>query len=78
MNANRSRNFGDAASTLVERRSLEAEIADCCRAICWATEPDVAMSYWLRLRNLTAQKTTADNIQFIRETKHGKLRGYMP
>ena len=78
MKVDRLPNFGYAASTLVESRSLEAEIADRCRAICWATEPHVAMSYWVRLRNLTAQKTTADNIQFIRETKNGELTRHTP
>ena len=74
MNTTRIRSFGGITSALVEGRSLEAEIADCCRAICWATEPEVAMSNWLRLRNLTMRRIEAENIQFIRETKNGELR----
>ena len=35
---------------LAEAQSLEAEIMDCCRAIYWATDPDIAMSNWVRLR----------------------------
>jgi hypothetical protein len=74
MNTTRLRSFGDITSALVEGPSLEAEIADCCRAICWATEPEAVMRNWLRLRNLTMQRTEAENIQFIRETKNGELR----
>ncbi len=74
MNTTRLRSSGGITSALIEGRSLEAEIADCCRAICWATEPEVAMSNWVRLRNLTRQMIEAENIQFIRETKHGELR----
>jgi hypothetical protein len=55
-------------SALVETQSLEAEIMDCCRAIYCATDPDIAMSNWVRLRMLTAQRTAAEREQFIRES----------
>jgi hypothetical protein len=60
-------------SAVAESRSLEAEIADCCRAICWAVEPEIAMSNWVRLRNLAAKKIEAETLQFIRESKNGEL-----
>jgi hypothetical protein len=75
MNTNPLRTFEGVASALVESRSLEAEIADCRRAICWAMEPEVAMANWVRLRNLTERKIEAENCQFIRETKNGELNG---
>ena len=55
-------------SALVESRSLEAEIADCCLAIYQATNPDVALRNWTRLRELLALKTEAENRLFLRET----------
>jgi hypothetical protein len=58
---------------LIESQNLEAEIADCCRAIYWATEPDVAMRSWARLRELTALKTEAEMNLFVRETMNGKF-----
>ena len=56
-------------STLVEGRSLEAEIAECCQAIYWATEPEVAMKHWARLRDLTAQRAEAERHLFLLENK---------
>jgi hypothetical protein len=57
-------------SALVDSRSLEAEIADCCQAIYWSNDPDVAMRNWSRLRELIAQKTEAENRLYQRETMH--------
>jgi hypothetical protein len=74
MNTHNLLQVGSAMSAVADGRSLEAEIADCCHAIYWATEPEIAMTYWLRLRNLTAQRSEAENIQYIRETKYGALR----
>jgi hypothetical protein len=53
---------------LVESRTLEAEIADCCQAIYSATEPDIAMANWARLRELRTLKSEADNRLFTLET----------
>jgi len=61
-------------STTVPIRTLEAEIADCCRAIYWTREPEVAMSNWDRLRRLTASMSVADIGQFIRETLDVELK----
>ena len=60
-------------SALVEYRSLEAEIADCCHAIYWATDPEVALSNWARLRKLTAQKNQEEASLFMRETMNREL-----
>jgi hypothetical protein len=61
-------------SALVESRSLEAEIADCCQALYWATEPEIAMSNWARLRELMARKTETEDRLFLLETVHGALK----
>jgi hypothetical protein len=53
---------------LAEAQSLEAEIMDCCGAIYWATDPDIAMSNWVRLRTPMVQRTAAEREQFIRES----------
>ena len=60
-------------SALVDDRSLEAEIADCCRALYCATDHVVAMRHWVRLRELTALKTEAETLLFTRE-KSSSLR----
>lgn len=65
-------------SVVVENPSLEAEIADCCREMYWATEPEVVISNWARLRKLTAEKAEADRNQFIRETKNLELTNTAP
>jgi hypothetical protein len=65
-------------SALVESRSLEAEIADCCQALYWATEPEIAMSNWARLRELMSQKAAAENRLFLRETMNSALRNDSP
>jgi hypothetical protein len=54
--------------TQVEVQSLEAEIAEQCQVIRTATEIDVAMDAWARLRRLIAQKTAAEDKMFIKET----------
>jgi hypothetical protein len=53
---------------LMEGRSIEAEIADCCQAIYRATDLEVAMSNWARLRQLMVEKTELEISQFMRET----------
>jgi hypothetical protein len=55
-------------SGLVESQSIEAEIVACCRAIYWATDAEVALSNWARLRRLTAEKSQAEREQFLRES----------
>jgi len=70
---NRLEDAAGARSAPGDLRSLEAEIADCCHAIYWATEPEVAMTIWRRLRVLTAQKTAVEDSQFEFETKGGLL-----
>jgi hypothetical protein len=65
-------------SALVESRSVEAEIADCCQALYWATQPEIAMSNWARLRELIARKAEAENRLFLRETMNGALRDHLP
>jgi hypothetical protein len=66
-------------SALIEGRSLEAEIAECCQAMYRATDPEVALRNWARLRQLTALKSEEDLKQFLRETKNrdsgGALQG---
>jgi hypothetical protein len=52
---------------LVETRTVEAEIADCCQAIYRATEPDVALNQWALLRRLLAVRKEAENSLFRRE-----------
>ena len=54
--------------TQIEVQSLEAEIAEQCQVIRTATEIDVAMDAWARLRRLIAQKTAAEDKMFIKET----------
>ncbi|MGA2187931.1 MAG: hypothetical protein ABSH33_05340 [Steroidobacteraceae bacterium] len=73
MNTHTLRQFGETASTTLDSRSLEAQIADCCHAIYWATEPEIAMTYWLRLRKLTAQRSEAEEMQYLRETMNAAL-----
>jgi hypothetical protein len=65
-------------AALVEDRSLEAEIADCCQALYWAKEPEIALSNWARLRNLLAQRTEEENRLFLRETTNAELRNHPP
>lgn len=63
---------------LVESRSLEAEIADCCQALYWATEPETALRSWARLRTLLAQRTEEENRLFVLETTHAGRVGHPP
>jgi hypothetical protein len=72
MKVDLSRSSGVAMGTLVETVSIEAEIADCCQAIYRATEPEIAMRNWARLRDLTAQKAEAEHRLFLRETRNVK------
>jgi hypothetical protein len=64
-------NLGGIMGALVEGRSLEAEIVDCCYAIYNATDVKLAMNKWVRLRELLAEKTDEETLQFIRENKPG-------
>jgi hypothetical protein len=54
-------------SALVEGYSLEAEIAERCQAIYWATDPDAALKHWRRLRELIAQRAEQESRQFMFE-----------
>jgi len=63
-------NLGGVMAARVEQRSLESEIADCCHAIYWTTEPEVAMKNWARLRELTAEKAEVERGQYIREARN--------
>ena len=56
---------------LTESRSLEAQIADCCHAIYSATDAELAMNQWARLRELLAEKTDEETRQFTRESRLG-------
>ncbi len=60
-------------SASINEPSIEAQIADCCRALYLATEPGAAMTHWVRLRELTVQKTKTEVSEFIRDTKNGVL-----
>lgn len=60
---------------LVDAESIEAQIADCCHAIYWTTEPAVALSNWARLRRLTALKAETERLQFLRETAQDRPAG---
>jgi len=54
--------------TQLEGKSVEAEIAECCQAIYSASELEVAMMKWARLRELIAQKSQAEDMEFMRDT----------
>ncbi len=54
-------------SALVEGYSLEAEIAERCQAIYWATDPDAALKHWRRLRELIEQRAEQETRQFMFE-----------
>ena len=57
-------------SSSVQGPALQAEIAECCQAINAATDVEVAMKHWARLRVLMAQREDGLQRQFIRETMH--------
>ncbi len=56
-------------SALVEGYSLEAEIAERCQAIYWATDPEAALKHWRRLRELIAQRAEQECRQFMYEAQ---------
>ena len=60
-------------SALVEGRSVEAEIADCCHALYCSTDPESALRNWSRLRQLTAQRAEEESSLFVRESHNGEL-----
>ena len=57
-------------SVYVEGQTLQAEIAECCQDINSATDVEVAMKHWARLRVLMVQREDALKQQFIRATMH--------
>jgi hypothetical protein len=61
---------GGNMSMYVENQSLEAEIAECCQALYWAMEPDIAMKSWARLRELTARKADEETRLFLLESRN--------
>ncbi len=58
---------------LLESRSLEAQIADCCREIYSATDVELAMNKWTRLRELLTEKSAEETRLFLREAKLASL-----
>ena len=65
-------------SSQVEGLTLQAEIAECCQAINAATDVEVAMKHWARLRVLMAQREEALKRQFIRATMHEGVEAKKP
>jgi len=58
---------------LVEGRSVEAEIAECCHALYLSTDPESALKNWSRLRQLTAKRAEEETSLFVRESHNGEL-----
>lgn len=56
-------------NALVEGSNLESDIAECCRAIHTATDPDAALETWGRLRELLAERSERERKQFLIETR---------
>ncbi len=54
-------------SKSLEVKSLEAQIADCCHAMYWTSEPEVAMENWTRMRALKEELAKIERLQFMRE-----------
>jgi hypothetical protein len=59
--------------TLVEGRSVEAEIADCCHALCLCADQESVLRNWNRLRELTAMRAEEETNLFMRESHNGEL-----
>jgi hypothetical protein len=63
------RNIGGVMTALYGSRSLEAEIAECCRDMYWATDAREALRNWARLRTLRARQAEAERMQFLLEAR---------
>lgn len=70
----RRRGMGGEVGVIDDDRSVEAQIAECCQAIYWATDADVALNNWSRLRKLIAERSDAQTQQFLRERMNNEVR----
>ncbi len=59
--------------TLVEVRSVEAEIAECCHALYLCADQESVLRNWNRLRQLTAMRAEQETDLFMRESHNGEL-----
>jgi hypothetical protein len=59
--------------TLAEGRSVEAEIAECCHALCLCADQENVLRIWKRLGQLTAMRAEEEANLFMRESRNGEL-----